>query len=29
MADKVLTAAELYDAWPTLSLAERVEGFEL
>jgi magnesium transporter len=29
MADKVLTAAELYDAWPKLLLAERVDGFEL
>jgi magnesium transporter len=29
MVDKVVTAAELYDAWPKLSLAERVDGFEL
>jgi len=29
MADKVPTTAELYDAWPKLSSAERVEGFEL
>jgi magnesium transporter len=28
MADKSLTPAELYDAGPMLSLAERVEGFE-
>ena len=29
MAEKNFTAAELYDAWPVLSLTERVEGFEL
>ncbi len=28
MADKIFTASELYDAWPALSTAERVEGFE-
>jgi magnesium transporter len=28
MAQKNFTAAELYDAWPVLSEAERVEGFE-
>ncbi len=28
MADKIFTATELYDAWPALSLDERVEGFE-
>jgi magnesium transporter len=28
MAQKNVTAAELYDAWPVLSEAERVEGFE-
>jgi magnesium transporter len=28
MADKTLTPAELYDAWPILSPVERVEGFE-
>jgi magnesium transporter len=29
MPEKNFTPAELYDAWPVLSLAERVEGFEL
>src|SRR5688572_28242482 len=28
MAQNNFTAAELYDAWPVLSEAERVEGFE-
>jgi magnesium transporter len=28
MAEKNFTAAELYEAWPVLSLEERVEGFE-
>ena len=28
MAEKNFTPAELYDAWPVLSLEERVEGFE-
>lgn len=28
MADKVFTLTELYDAWPVLSVEERVEGFE-
>ncbi len=28
MAEKTFTATELYDAWPALSTAERVEGFE-
>jgi magnesium transporter len=28
MAEKLFSPAELYDAWPVLSLAERVEGFE-
>jgi magnesium transporter len=28
MADKNFTPAELYDAWPVLSIDERVEGFE-
>jgi len=28
MAEKTFTATELYDAWPALSLNERVEGFE-
>ncbi|HYA29168.1 MAG TPA: magnesium transporter [Acidobacteriota bacterium] len=28
MAQTVFSPAELYDAWPLLSLAERVEGFE-
>ena len=28
MADKNFTPAELYDAWPLLSMDERVEGFE-
>src|SRR5438128_6773190 len=28
MADKNFTPAELYDAWPVLSMEERVEGFE-
>ena len=28
MAEKIFSPAELYDAWPVLSLAERVEGFE-
>jgi magnesium transporter len=28
MAEKKCTPAELYDAWPVLSLEERVEGFE-
>jgi magnesium transporter len=28
MPEKNFTPAELYDAWPVLSLAERVEGFE-
>ena len=28
MAEKTFTATELYDAWPALSLDERVEGFE-
>ena len=28
MAEKNCTPAELYDAWPVLSLEERVEGFE-
>ena len=26
--EKIFTPAELYDAWPVLSLEERVEGFE-
>jgi magnesium transporter len=29
MAEKSLTLAEFYDAWPVLSTTERVEGFEL
>ena len=28
MADKAFSLTELYDAWPVLSLDERVEGFE-
>ena len=28
MAEKIFTSAELYEAWPVLSLEERVEGFE-
>jgi magnesium transporter len=28
MSEKNLTSPELYDAWPVLSVAERVEGFE-
>ena len=28
MADKNFTPAELYDAWPVLSIDEKVEGFE-
>jgi len=28
MAEKILNSTELYDAWPALSTAERVEGFE-
>lgn len=28
MSEKNLTSAELYEAWPALSMAERVEGFE-
>ena len=28
MAEKDFTSSELYDAWPMLSLEERVEGFE-
>jgi len=28
MADKIFSPTELYDAWPVLSLDERVEGFE-
>src|SRR6185503_11926597 len=28
MAEKNFTPSELYDAWPVLSLEERVEGFE-
>src|SRR5258705_2232785 len=28
MADKNFTPAELYEAWPVLSMEERVEGFE-
>ena len=28
MAEKIFTPAELYEAWPVLSLEERVEGFE-
>ncbi len=28
MADKNFTPSELYDAWPVLSLEERIEGFE-
>src|SRR5919197_2943180 len=28
MAEKNFTTAELYEAWPVLSLEERVEGFE-
>ncbi|MGE5303522.1 MAG: magnesium transporter [Alphaproteobacteria bacterium] len=28
MSEKNLTSPELYDAWPVLSMAERVEGFE-
>ena len=28
MADKNFTTTELYDAWPVLSLEERLEGFE-
>lgn len=29
MADKTLTPSELYEAWPALSMEERVEGFEV
>jgi magnesium transporter len=29
MAEKIFTAAELYDAWPVLSAEERVEAFDL
>jgi magnesium transporter len=29
MAEKTFTLSELYEAWPVLSNAERVEGFEL
>src|SRR3989338_6827526 len=29
MAEKAFTLNELYEAWPVLSTAERVEGFEL
>ncbi len=29
MADKNFTPTELYDAWPVLSMEERVEGFEV
>jgi len=29
MAEKAFTLNELYEAWPVLSIAERVEGFEL
>src|SRR5262247_1298559 len=28
MADKNFTPAELYEAWPVLSMEEKVEGFE-
>ena len=28
MAERNFTPAELYEAWPVLSLEERVEGFE-
>jgi magnesium transporter len=28
MAEKIFKSAELYEAWPVLSLEERVEGFE-
>ena len=28
MPEKIFTSAELYEAWPVLSLEERVEGFE-
>jgi magnesium transporter len=28
MAEKALTPSELYEAWPALSIEERVEGFE-
>jgi len=28
MAERNFTPSELYDAWPVLSLEERVEGFE-
>ena len=28
MAERIFTSAELYEAWPVLSLEERVEGFE-
>jgi magnesium transporter len=28
MAERIFTPAELYEAWPVLSLEERVEGFE-
>src|SRR5918994_4879578 len=28
MAEKIFTPSELYDAWPVLSMEERVEGFE-
>jgi hypothetical protein len=29
MVDTVVSASELYQAWSTLSLDERIEGFEL
>ena len=28
MAEKIFTSSELYDAWPLLSMEERIEGFE-
>ncbi|HMF51910.1 MAG TPA: magnesium transporter [Candidatus Saccharimonadales bacterium] len=28
MAEKIFTPSELYDAWPLLSMEERIEGFE-
>ena len=28
MAEKICTSSELYDAWPLLSMEERIEGFE-
>ncbi len=29
MAEKTCTSSELYDAWPLLSMEERIEGFEV